>query len=345
MNDLQPILLLLAIGAIIAAGFLWRRVAALESELRGAKGITEDKRAELEKVRAESKKRSDELEIVRKDLQDTKAKLARQKKEAHASGGKKSRNDGSVPVEVASQTSAATVVTLSNSDMEAAHSKAMGEVRAKLDKANKRIADLEAAEAKRKEAAEKAAKAIRNDGAVEADVVAARTPEERAEALEAQLEAFKRAAADREKKLSKQVKQAEERAKTATRRANGNRDSYQVIKGQLELAQDKLALLRRKYEGAKKPEQLAPPPVEAAEAVEEAAADDAVASSDAANAVDTNVEVRDAADETVEASANANVEASEGADVESKASDGASSDAATAAPATDAEGTKPEQSL
>ncbi|MEQ9497640.1 MAG: hypothetical protein RIT81_12300 [Deltaproteobacteria bacterium] len=325
MNDLQPILLLLVAGAIIAAVFLWRRVAALETELRGAKGTIEDKRSELEKVRADTKKKSDDLDAARKELQTTKAKLKRQKKEAHAAGGKKSKNDNSAPAEVA-ETSAATVVTLSNSEVEAAHSKAMGELRTKLDKANKRIADMEAAESKRKAAAEKAAKAIRTGETAGEEVAAARTPEEKVEALEAQLEAFKRAAADREKKLSKQAKQAEERAKAASRRANGNRDSYQVLKGQLELAQDRLALLRRKYEGAKNPTEYAPPP----------AADDAENAAEAAAAIAAVTEDGGDAEAAPVAAEAAAVEADAASGSESESASGAEADAASASEAASA---------
>ena len=44
---------------------------------------------------------------------------------------------------------------------------------------------------------------------------------------------------------------------SAQRRAANNHEAYQIIKGNLELAEDRIATLRRRYEGAKAPHTLA----------------------------------------------------------------------------------------
>src|SRR5258706_14412320 len=67
---------------------------------------------------------------------------------------------------------------------------------------------------------------------------------------------MKRAAIEREKELRRELRRSQENAGTATKRANNTHQLYQVIKGQLELLEDRLAALHRKYEGAMTPDEI-----------------------------------------------------------------------------------------
>ncbi|MEO1336371.1 MAG: hypothetical protein AAFV29_12040, partial [Myxococcota bacterium] len=260
MSDLSPILLVLLLIAGAVAFVMFRRTTALEAELQTEKQNAKDKRDDAEKARTQSRERVKELEQLRKQLQDTKAKLKRVQKDQHTQkkAAKLSGQDEDVPA--VNKGSAASTVRVTNDELQREHNKMVSSLRKELDSARSKIGRLEAAEAKRKAEAEAAAKAIQAGDAMktEAPAAAAETPEDQVAALQTQLEAFKRAAGQQEKKVRRDLKKAEARANAAHRRANSSHNLYLVIKAQLELTSDRLAMLKRKYEGAMPPEALKP---------------------------------------------------------------------------------------
>lgn len=258
MNPIQVVLVVLLVAAIGAAVTFFRRMTALEETVRADSHTVEEKRKELSAAKIEAAEHKEQLEQLKKQLQETKNKLADKKKSQAAnnqSGGSKKQK---VADESSQELSAASVVHVTDQELESQHRAAKDKLEAQLAEAKAEVERLKRAEERRRADAEKAAQAIMKDQAPAAAEVAsaARTPEEQVAALKAQLEAFQLAANEREKSLRRDLKRAEGAASSAHRRANGNQALYQVIKGQLEIAEDRLALYRRKYEGAKKPEAL-----------------------------------------------------------------------------------------
>jgi chromosome segregation ATPase len=239
--------------------YLWRKISTLEAHLRADRESSEERRSELEKARKDSRERRDELEDLRKQLQDTKAKLKRQQKDPQEGTGKKRQRSQIPQVPDDEEVTAAAIVRVGDREIEEAHRKEVEKLDDELDRleselkrANETIDKMKRAEERRKEDAELAAKALA--GSTAAAVAEGATQEEKIAALTEQLETLKRAAAEEQKRLSSEVTKLEVKAKNAQKRASNNHSLYLVVKGQLELAEDKLALLRMKYEGAKKPE-------------------------------------------------------------------------------------------
>lgn len=267
MSELQPLLLVLLAAAIGAAALFWRKIAALEASLRTERQALEGKRSEIDKVKQDSRQRLEELEATKRQLADTRSKLKkREQKELPAGSGGSKRQRAAEEVNAPELGSAATVVRIADHELESRYRETTDRLEGELAEARQEVERLKKAEERRKAEAERAAKALAAAAATTeapapaapAAMEAAATPEAQKEALEAQLEAFRRAAVERERSLEKKLAQAEGRANAANKRAASNHSLYQVIKGQLEIAEDKLALFKRKYEGAKKPESLKP---------------------------------------------------------------------------------------
>lgn len=257
MDPIQVVLVVLLVAAAGAAVTFFRRMTALEETVRAEGHTVEEKRKELSTTKQELSEQKDQVEQLRKQLQETKAKLADKKKSqaanAQTGGSKKQKPSADEPKEL----SAAAVVHVSDQELEDQHRAIREQLEARLAEAKAEVEQLKKAEQRRRAEAEKAAQAIMKDQApAPVEASAARTPEEQVAALKAQLEAFQLAANEREKSLRRDLKKAEASASSAHRRAAGNQALYQVIKGQLEIAEDRLALFRRKYEGAKRPESL-----------------------------------------------------------------------------------------
>lgn len=257
MNPIQVVLVVLLVAAIGAAVTFFRRMTALEETVRTEGHTVEEKRKELSAAKIEAAEHKEQLEQLKKQLQETKNKLADKKKSqaANSQGGgskkQKAAEDSS------QEMSAASVVHVTDQELETQHRAVRERLEAQVAEAKAEVERLKRAEERRRAETERATQAIMKDQAPAAEVAsAARTPEEQVAALKAQLEAFQLAANEREKSLRRELKRAEAGASSAHRRANGNQALYQVIKGQLEIAEDRLALYRRKYEGAKKPESL-----------------------------------------------------------------------------------------
>jgi hypothetical protein len=307
MSNVQAILLVAVAVLVAVAFFLWRRIAALEEAVRAERGTAEERRAEAEKARADGRAKAAEADELKKQLQDTKAKLKRQEKVSGEGGGSKKSRPAAPAAEPAHE-SAAAVVRVSNKEVEAEAERRLAGLRKELEAAQAKILKLEAADAKHKAAVEKAkaelaaAPAPATDATPAAPAQAAVAAEgdgaDRVAGLEAQVSALRSAAKDRERNLERQLRKLEARERASTRRANNNHALYQLIKGQLELAEDKVALLRRKYEGAKKPAELRADPVPAEE-VAAALADEAPV--EAAEATEAPMEALDAAPEATPA--------------------------------------------
>ena len=289
MSDLSPILLVLLLIVSMVAYVLFRRTSNLETQLRAEKQKLQEKGTDAEKARSQNRERATELEQLRKQLQDTKTKLKRLQKEQNASKRGTKATDEDEPSALAP--TAASTVRVTDQALQKEHNQTVSALKKELASANLRVADLEAAEARRKAQAQDAVKALEaaaNDkpptnGGVAAPSAA--TPEDRLAAVETQLEAFKRAAGQQEKKLRRELKKADARANAANRRANSSHSLYLVIKAQLDLTSDRLALLKRKYEGAMPPEALRPEKPAAAESPEAGSGPQEEALQDAAAAV------------------------------------------------------------
>ncbi len=280
MNAILYVLIAAFAGA---AWYFYRQKQGATALLTAEAKALEEKRTELERAKKEARDRQEDLENTRRQLQETKSKL-KTKEPAPAGGSKKQR---AAAPEAESAAVVTSVVHVSDRALEEAHAAVRAKLEAELAEAKAEIARFEEAEKRRKAEAEKAARtleaqAVSLEKAEAPEKVekprskppelpkdseapkAARTPEEQASALEAQLEAFRLAAAERERGLKRELGKLEKQLASAQRRANGNHSNYLVIKGQLELAEDRLAQMRRRYEGAKRPETLRKAPPEPA---------------------------------------------------------------------------------
>lgn len=293
MNQLLPVVFLFLVGAVVAVITLWQKLSKLEGQRRIEAKTHDDRQEELQSLRRELKARRDESEETKRLLQETRNKLKKQQKEPVTA---KKRERASTDVaEAAPALSAVATIRVSDQELEARHREALDRIQAELDAARAEVARLREAEQRRQREAQQAAKALEaasaaraegepatTDGApltwaaaVSAPPAAARSstpssppplpprdaPSDGARAdetasLRSQLEAMKGAAVEREKELKRELRRAEEAASSAAKRASNNHQLYQVIKGQLELAEDRLATLRQKYEGARAPEAL-----------------------------------------------------------------------------------------
>lgn len=263
MNDLTPILLLVLAGAVAAVVFLWRKTSKLEELLGAEQKALEGKRDEIERARKEVRDRREELEQTRKQLQEAKAKVQR-KKELPAPQEKAPAKKAA---EVEAAPTLAAFVRVTDQEVEEAHRRAIERLEQELEGAKTELSRLKELDARREAEARRAAEALERERARAAGGDAPpKAPEpppppaasaaEEIEALKTQIEALKRASVERERELSRRLAKAEGDNAHVLRRAANNLQLYQVIKGQLELTEDKLAGLRRKYEGAKSIDEL-----------------------------------------------------------------------------------------
>ncbi len=263
MSDLSPILLVLLLIAAAVAFVMYRRTTTLEAQLLAEQKNVKDKHDAAEQVRTQNRTRGRELEELRKQLQDTKSKLKRLQKDQNAQRKASKGALADDPAPSVLNRSAASTVRVTDQALEDEHNRAVEALRQQLAEARTEVKRMQAAESKRQADAQAAADALSgptksDSGVATTAPAAAAKPEEQVAALETQLEAFKRAASQQEKKIRRELKKAEARANAAHRRATSSHNLYLVIKAQLELTSNRLALLKRKYEGAMPPEALKP---------------------------------------------------------------------------------------
>jgi chromosome segregation ATPase len=209
----------------------------------------EEKGKEAEVAKRESRDRKDELDKLRSELLDTKAKLKRQKQKSEDEEKRIRPRDGGEETPSYPDSAASNVVVM-NREAEEASLKIREELEAKLATAEAEVAKLQAAETKRKAAL---AQAERKEASTEKSTI---SPEEQIEGLEAQLEALRRAQKTSEADADKELRKVRAELRSAEKRAANNHQLYQVAKGQLQVTEDRLANIRKKYEGAKAPEEL-----------------------------------------------------------------------------------------
>jgi len=258
MNELQAILIVIAFALAIATFYFAQRSAQTGAELRKARSLADQRQRETEEAEKKLSHRNDDLEQTRKQLQDTRNKLERLKKDLHAAKTQeKARTEAEAP---AAASSAAGRVRITSQELEAEHRKRVERLERELQAATERAQRLEQQRKARAAEAEKAARALMEETEVPEQPKPASgdaAPEAQIETLTRRLDALQRAATQRERDLKKRLNKADSDARAAQKRAANNHALYLVIKGQLEVAEDRLALLRRKYEGAKSPAELA----------------------------------------------------------------------------------------
>ncbi|MEO1232738.1 MAG: hypothetical protein AAFZ18_27960, partial [Myxococcota bacterium] len=267
MNESQAILLGLFAAAAAAAIFFYRQVASKQAALSEAQQQRETAKGEVERVRSDNKSKRQELEKVREQLKTTKAKLEKARADREPKTPKRRRGPepklAEPELDLEPEASAAQVVRVTDRELEAEHRKALQAVEERLRAAETEVERYRAEEARRAEETRRAAEALAaEEASTEAesagdDAAPEVTPEARAEAMGRELEAVKKAASGARRDHKKELKKLELRLEAAHRRAANDHAAYQVIKGHLELAEDRLATLRRKYEGAKAPAEAA----------------------------------------------------------------------------------------
>ena len=250
MNNLSSILTVVVAVAFAGIAYLWRRVSALEGRLRQERKSLAELSSQAERSALQAKQKATELERTKKQLHETRAKMKRQQKESNSGSGKRNRSAEPDSSPAPSQDSFAAVVHVSNQELEARFSEKLALLEADLQAERERVRALEAAATQRDREAETARKALQKDTPTSG------TAEEQLAELEKGFEAFRQDAEAQQRKLKKAAARAEAKERAAARRANNNHSLYLVIKGQLELAEDKVALFRRRYEGAKTPDEV-----------------------------------------------------------------------------------------
>lgn len=253
--DATPILLFLVAAIAIYAVMLWKKVAKLEENLSGEARTLEDKRGELERARKEAREKKDELEEVRRHLQEAKAKLKKREKdpERESAGPSKKQSKAEEP---AGPVLAPIVVRVSDQELSNEHRITVDRLEGEIESLKAQLQEVTRRDEAMKREAERAANALKAAAAGEAVRAESspgdtKKPDEELRALKAQLEVMTRAAIENERGLKKELRRSEENARHALRRAANNAQLYAVIKGQLELAEDRLASYKLKYEGAK----------------------------------------------------------------------------------------------
>lgn len=262
MNESQLILLGLFAAAAAAAAFLWRQLTSVQAQVATARDEAESARAETAKVRNEAKTKRAELDKVRDQLDRTKTKLEKARSTQEPKTARRRRGPepklAEPEIEVDPSTSAAQVVRVSSRELEASHRKAIESLEARLAETQGQLETFRKEADRQAEAQARAAAAFEAEIAEDDDGETQDTPEARIEALERDLKAVRGAATDAAKTHKRDLKKLEARLDAAQRRAANDHAAYQVIKGHLELAEDRLATLRRRYEGAKAPQAVAP---------------------------------------------------------------------------------------
>jgi hypothetical protein len=273
MAGLVPILVVFLAIAVVFLAMQVRQVGVARDALKHLEAQRDEKRSEAEAAKLEARERGKELERLRDELHDVRAKLKKKSEQAAVASGtakeRPARTKGLPPTAPAvgdSGSVAAAVVRITNQELEEQHRAAEELLRTQLVEAESRIAEFTRREAEREAALEKAKRSLA-DAAPKAPIVSeGQRPEEQVEALKTQLEAIERAAAERERQLKKELDKTAVDLRAAEKRASQNQQLYQVAKGQLVVVEDRLAALKRKHEKVIAPEDLKRPEVPAAPA-------------------------------------------------------------------------------
>ena len=254
MSEFQPLVLVVALGALIAAVFFWRKSQALSEDLSEAKSASERESKAKDEALTDAKRKAEELDKARQQAREAKNKLERLKKERHQAKQQGPKIEEEAPTEPRG----ASTVRIADSKLEAAFREKREAYEKQIGNLRQKLAELQEKERRRKKETERAAQKLMADAASDGGDEAGEpiSAEASVEALTRQLQALQRAATGREHELSKALKKADSDAKAAARRAAAHHANYQIIRGQLEMVEDRLAELRRKYEGAKRPTEL-----------------------------------------------------------------------------------------
>lgn len=325
MEQLTQVLAPAFAALLVFAVFQWRKLARTEAALRQAETERDDGAESLEKARKEGRAKGDELASLKRKLNETQGKLKKHKEALHNQKTKKPSGPAEAPA------SAASVVELSDQELVRRHNVAVAALEEKLAAKEKTIAELKAKEAARQAERDALAARLTGDHADQADTASDGASD--LDRLKEELHALQTRLKEQDKAHAKKLKEADRKRSAAQRRANGHQALYNVIKGQLELAEAKLALYRRKYEGARTPEEVAALKAElsgqgaAASAEKNGTPDEAAAETEPASAPASKVASEPTSDEAQPPSAEESSPKDEGAN------------AASPSPTTDAERT------
>jgi chromosome segregation ATPase len=240
MHDLWPLLLGLLLVSIAYLIVQHRSLATWKQ--RAEKNEADRSKAQSQVTALESKLDTvrTQLEDLRSEIRDTKTKLKKQRRmTAEASAKKKSIDRSEDPERPAY------VVRVSPQELESEHREAMDAVRAAQENlTEENIALRRELEALRAQTVTPSAiEAVAETDTAEADAILA-------------LEAAKNDLASELREARQKLRHTEKDKNIALRKARSHTTLYQVIKGQLDLAEDKLAMMRMKYEGAKDPRHI-----------------------------------------------------------------------------------------
>ena len=271
MEGPMPILVLLLVVAAALVLIQWRRVSALEAEIRATEEARDEKHLEAENARREAREKREEFEKIRDDLQDTKAKLKKVQKAAQES---RTSEPAAAPQSEGGLGSVASVVHVTDKALEDEHRKVTGALRAEIAELRNELERVQSEQAIAPPAA--TPPPVSEAPPAPAPVTSADNGDAAmsVEALEAQMEASSRAATERENDLKRQLRKLRADLKSTERRSQSNHQLYQVAKGQLAVIEGRLASLKQKHEGAKTPAEVraSDPPAPAQEASEPDAA-------------------------------------------------------------------------
>lgn len=267
MSQLQVILVLLLGLSLVAAYLLYRRGQTLETNLREAHAATELAENERKGALKQAEESQESVKKLQAKLQESKNKL---RKRAAKEQGKRGGKAEPEPEGEAPKPGAATVVRVSNQDLQAQFEKKQAELQAEIQTLKAALSQT---------AAQKAALEAKLQPSPEVAETEAEDPEERIQNLRGEIVQLKEAAAQAKKKQRQELSRLEARMAAASKRASSNHSLYAVLKAQLEMTEDKLAHFKQKYEGAVSPSALAElhpeaeAPVEAEKPVEAAEAE------------------------------------------------------------------------
>jgi chromosome segregation ATPase len=262
--------------AFLAAAVAWifvqsRQVSGLQEQVKSLDQTKEERRAEAEAARKDAREKREELERTKEELQEARSKLRKK------SAGEKPGSSQSTRPAAAAEASTVSTVRISDQELEEQHREATERLSLRIRELEDEVEALRRKEAERAQAVakaqERAAKAAAS--APEPPRAEPARAEDQIEALKVQIEALERSAHERERNLKRDLDRAQGELRSAERRASANHQLYQVAKGQMAVIEDRLAALRKKYEGAVSPDQLKKPEppaeAEAAPAAEEEA--------------------------------------------------------------------------
>jgi hypothetical protein len=264
--NLTWILLIVLAGVVVYATTLWKKIAKLEHGLRDETRLLEERKDELEKAKRESRERRDELEEAKKHLTEARNKLKKRERDEQPEQPSSKKARPSAREEPAA-TASPVIVRISDQEIATEHQRTVQKLEDEIAALRSELATSKKREEQRARDAEKATKALEAAAAAVPQAVAQEMPvappppapvsvSEDVAALHAQLDAMKKVAVDRERELKREIRKAHDETKHALRRAANNQALYAVLHGQLELAEDRLAAYKLKYEGAKSIEEL-----------------------------------------------------------------------------------------